>query len=282
MPRGPKFSHVLRPAHMGKYTMIVDWVYSHPTWMWGSILVCGAVVLACLGLAIFHPLVDVRVRRTHNDLAGFSIAIISLVYTVLLAFIAVATWEAFASADALVQEEAGYIGNLHRDTRGFPDSAGQPMRKALEDYAETVIHQEWPVQQQGRLPSAGWKALYDLQSALVGYQPETRGQAVVEAEFLRTLNELYRAREARLTAAGSHIPPVIWWIILFGGLLTVGFTYLFGFESFGLHLTMTGAVAAALALIVVLIIALDWPFRGEISVTPEAYEIVVHGWNTTP
>jgi hypothetical protein len=233
-------------------------------------------------LAIFHPLVDVKVRRAHNDLAGFSIAIISLVYTVLLAFIAVATWEAFASADALVQEEAGYIGNLHRDTRGFPDAVGQPMRKALEEYAETVIHQEWPMQQQGRLPSAGWKPLYDLQGTLVGYQPETRGQAVVEAEFLRTLNELYRVREARLTAAASHIPTVIWWIILFGGLLTVAFTYLFGFESFGLHLTMTSAVATSLALVVVLIVALDWPFRGAISVTPEAYENVIHGWKSKP
>ena len=262
--------------------MIVDWVYSHPAWMWGSILVVGASLLACLGLAIFHPFVDVRVRRTHNDLAGFSIAIISLVYTVLLAFIAVATWEAFSSADALVQQEAGYIGNLYRDTQGFPDSIGQPMRKALQEYAETVIHQEWSVQQQGKLPSAGWNPLFELHRELIHYQPETRGEAVVQAEFLRTLDELYRMREARLSAAGSHIPSVIWWIILLGGLLTVAFTYLFGFESFGLHLTMTGAVAAALALVVVLIIALDWPFRGAISVSPEAYENVVHGWNLNP
>jgi hypothetical protein len=58
----------------------------------------------------------VRVRRAHNDLAGFSIAIISVVYAVLLAFIAVATWESFSSAETIVQAEAGYIGNLYRDT----------------------------------------------------------------------------------------------------------------------------------------------------------------------
>jgi hypothetical protein len=53
--------------------MIVDWIYGHPTGLWGSILVCGTTALACLGLALFHPFVDVRVRRVHNDLAGFSI-----------------------------------------------------------------------------------------------------------------------------------------------------------------------------------------------------------------
>jgi hypothetical protein len=42
-----------------------------------------------------------------------------------------------------------------------------------------------------------------------------------------------------------------------------------GFHSFRMHLTMTGAVAASLALVVVLILALDWPFRGEVSISPD-------------
>ena len=74
---------------------------------------------------------------------------------------------------------------------------------------------------------------------------------------------------------------VIWWIIAIGGALTTAFTYLFGFESFRLHLTMTGAVAASLALVVVLIVALDWPFRGEVSVPPDAYVDVEHSWTLT-
>ena len=49
--------------------MIVDWIYNHPTGLWGSILVCGTTVLACLGLALVHPLADVRVCRAHNDLS---------------------------------------------------------------------------------------------------------------------------------------------------------------------------------------------------------------------
>jgi hypothetical protein len=67
---------------------------------------------------------------------------------------------------------------------------------------------------------------------------------------------------------------VIWWIIAMGGALTTAFTYLFGFESPRLHLTMTDAVAASLPLVVVL----DWPFRGDVSVSPDAYVDVEHGW----
>ncbi len=105
---------------------------------------------------------------------------------------------------------AGYIGNLYRGTQGFPDSVGRPMRQTLKEYAERVIDKEWPVQQKGQLPSAGWAPLYKLHGQLVRYEPKTRGEAVVEAEFLRTLNQLYQMREERLTAAAGHIPVVIW------------------------------------------------------------------------
>jgi hypothetical protein len=45
-----------------------------------------------------------------------------------------------------------------------------------------------------------------------------------------------------------------------------------------MHLAMTGIVAATLALLIVMIIALDWPFRGEISVSPDLFIITQHSW----
>ena len=256
---------------------MVDWIYDHPTWLWGNILVWGAAAVSCLGLAIFHRFIHLDVRRAHNDLAGFSIAIISVVYAVLLAFIAVATWESFAAADTIAATEAGDIGNLYRDTRGFPPNIGEPMRNALRQYLALVIHQEWPVQERGVVPESGWVPLAQLHDELVQYSPATLGESVVQAEFLRSLNDLYKARTERLVAVRGHIPGVIWWIIGIGGALTTGFTYLFGFHSFRMHLTMTGAVAASLALVAVLIIALDWPFRGEVSIGPGAYVEVERG-----
>jgi hypothetical protein len=251
--------------------VVVDWIYDHPTWLWGNILVWGAAALACLGLAVFHRFIHVDVRRAHNDLAGFCIAIISVVYAVLLAFIAVATWEAFAAADTIAQTEAGDIGNLYRDTRGFPPELGERMRVELRRYLGLVIREEWPVQRRGVVPATGWAPLVRLHEDMVQFRPQTLGESVIEAEFLRSLNELYRTRTARLIAVRGHIPGVVWWIIATGGALTTGFTYLFGFHSFRMHLTMTAAVAASLALVVVLIVALDWPYRGEVSITPDAY-----------
>ncbi len=120
--------------------------------------------------------------------------------------------------------------------------------------------------------------LRELDSAIATIQPQNQGEAVIEAELLKSWNELYQARSSRLSAVEGHIPGVIWWIVFFGAAITTGYTYLFGFENFGMHIVMTATMAATLALVVVLIIALDYPFRGEISITPAPFIMTQQSW----
>jgi len=75
---------------------------------------------------------------------------------------------------------------------------------------------------------------------------------------------------------------VVWWIIFFGAAITTGYTYFFGYEDFRMHMAMTATLAATLGLVVVLIIALDWPFRGEISVTAEPFIMTQQSWSGAP
>jgi hypothetical protein len=130
--------------------MIIDWIYNHPTWLWGTILVVLFSSLAGGGLLVFHRLVHVRVRKAHNDLAGFTIAIISVLYAVLLAFIAIATWESFSRASDVVENESDYAGGMYLDTAGLPEAKGQEIRDALRKYVNVVIEVEWPIQREGK------------------------------------------------------------------------------------------------------------------------------------
>jgi len=59
-------------------------------------------------------------------------------------------------------------------------------------------------------------------------------------------------------------------------------TYFFGYQNLGMHMAMTGTLAATLALVVVLIVALDWPFRGEISVSPDPFIMTQQSWSEVP
>jgi hypothetical protein len=262
--------------------MIDDWIYNNPTWLWGTTLVVLFTAISCAGLLIFHRLVQVNVRRAHNDLAGFTIAVIGVLYAVLLAFIAIATWESFSRASDIVESESDFAGGIYLDTQGLTQAKGQPIRDAVARYVSVVINVEWPIQRAGKTPDQGWKPLRELNTAIATIQPQNLGEAAIQAELLKGWNELYQTRSSRLSAVQGHVPGVVWWIIFFGAAITTGYTYLFGYQHFGMHMVMTGTLAATLALVVVLIVALDWPFRGEISVTSDPFIMTQQSWAEMP
>jgi hypothetical protein len=202
-----------------------------PPWVWGSTIVGASIVGACGGLLVFDRLVGKGWRKAHNDVTGIMVQLIGVVYAVLLAFIAVATWETLSSSTNVVQQEAGYIDNLYRDSQGFPEDFARQIRQEVREYTDTVIKTEWPAQRQGDTPTDGWQPLDRSHLQLVTFRPANQGEAVVQAEFLRALNELYQPRRARLTAVTGHVPEVIWWIIVLGGGLAVGSTFFFGFQK---------------------------------------------------
>jgi hypothetical protein len=254
--------------------MIRDWLYNHPISEVGTTVVVLSVLASWLGLYVFARLVPVSLRSRHNDVAGFIIAIIGVVYAVLLAFIAVAAWASFDTANTIVQQEANLVGNLYRDSVAVPQPERHEMRHHLRRYLEHVIQQEWPAQQSGKILPSGWLALQRLHRSIIGIDAKTLGQQVIEAEMLKTLNALYSARRTRLLAASDGIPDTIWTILILGGVITVGFTFFFGMPSMAMHYAMTGVLAGSMALVMVLIVSLDWPFRGEVSISPAAYEAV--------
>ena len=107
------------------------------------------------GWLFFHRLVHVGVRKAHNDLAGFTIAVIGVLYAVLLAFITIATWESFSRASDIVENESDFAGGIYLDTQGLPPAKGQPIRDAIARYVNVVISEEWPVQRAGKTPDQG-------------------------------------------------------------------------------------------------------------------------------
>jgi hypothetical protein len=60
-----------------------------------------------------------------------------------------------------------------------------------------------------------------------------------------------------------------------GGLIVVGFTYLFGLENTRSHRLMIASLAAIIALVMLTIYSLDHPFAGIARVKPDAFELVL-------
>jgi len=92
---------------------------------------------------------------------------------------------------------------------------------------------------------------------------------------LRSLTRLRDARQQRLLAAESAIPAVVWIVTLVGGGLTLAFGSLLGVPSLAMHVVMSAALAISGVLVLILIIALSNPFRGDFRVSTYAYDQVL-------
>jgi hypothetical protein len=66
-----------------------------------------------------------------------------------------------------------------------------------------------------------------------------------------------------------------------GGMVTVGFTYLFGLDNAWAHRLMVGALAGVIVLALFTIGALEYPFSGGARITPGAFELVLERLETS-
>jgi hypothetical protein len=248
-------------------------VYDYPTWLSGLAIVAFIVLASVVLQAVLHALLPVAFRTAHNESVAAILSIIGITYAVLLAFVAMLTWEGFNKARAATFEEAGAVAELRRLTDGLPPSMADSLRASLTDYVRDVVGVEWPAQTRGEVSEAAERWLRSLHAAIGTYRPDGPGQTDIEAEFLAELATLSAARQGRLMAVAPIVPPVVWAVMLAGGGLLMVFSSLLGARSYTLHLLMTAALSASGALVIVLIVSLDSPFRSDFRISPAAFSM---------
>lgn len=98
---------------------------------------------------------------------------------------------------------------------------------------------------------------------------------MVVVQGLRSqLDQLYDARLERGILATSGVDPVVWTVVLLGTVLTISFGVLFGVTNLVSHVVMTCLLSFSIALVIIMIIAIDWPFFGADSVTPAPLQAI--------
>lgn len=229
-----------------------------------------AVGLAIGGLLLVRRSVALSTLERHNDVAGFIIAVIGVLYAVLLAFVVVISWQNFDNASQLATSEAELVTGLYRDASAFqPQTA--VIRRDLKTYAHSVVDDEFPaMSRHQREDRRADSALDTVWNDYRAFTPQNQTQEAFYADSIKRLNDLQGHREDRVEAAGSTLPGQLWWVLLAGGVITIGFTYFFGVRSLGAQTLMVSALAGMISLTLFLILSLDLPFSGDLAVRPSA------------
>ncbi|WP_346771273.1 hypothetical protein [Hymenobacter sp. YC55] len=145
----------------------------------------------------------------------------------------------------------------------------------MRAYTEFIVRESWPAQRQGLANDAERQHLTRLQLDLLHTEVHSLSQQVLHGEAIETFNKLVELRRQRIESLGAGVPGVLWATVLIGALITIGFSYCFVVVSFRWHALLTGLLAVMVGVMIFLIAALDHPYLGEVSVTPDAYQLVL-------
>lgn len=246
-----------------------------PLWLLGLLFVVGIPLVTVAVQAAIRRLAPGIIAGEHNDVAGFLIAVVGVVYAVTLAFIVIVTWEEFRDARDTVNGEAGALRSLYRDSQSLPEPARTRMGQLVVRYGQEVSTDEWEAMDRGEGSQAAFDLVGEMFATLGGVTATTPTQQTFLADALLRLNDAAEDRAERITVAEEGTVSVLWAAIIIGGILTVGFALLFGVSNERLHYLMVGVFAAVLSLQIFVILVLNHPFSGDVEVSPEPFEHVV-------
>jgi Flp pilus assembly pilin Flp len=249
------------------------WVYDLPTETFAILMIAVFVGFYWAGLIFLRPILRQFVKNTRgaNDIVGYVLSCFCVFYGLLLGLIAVTAYQNASDTSANVTHEAAALSALYEDVSRYPDPYGQNLRWILRDYTRYVIKYAWPLQRQGIVPVDGSIRVQAFQEKLLDFQPATPAQEILHAEALRQFNTFLEHRRMRLFSVNTAIPPVMWYVVILGAVINIAMVWLFDMR-FITHLLLGGLLAAYLGTMIFLIAAMDHPFRGEVSVTPEPFE----------
>jgi hypothetical protein len=192
-----------------------------------------------------------------------------------LALIAVNVFETYADVSKIISQEATTLAVLYGDVGGYPDPIRSQLQKELRDYVDYVIHKAWPMQARGEVPNEGIERMNRFQDLLIAFEPTSEGQKVLQGETLQAYNSMIQARRRmRLDAVRTGLPGVMWLVILLGAVISLSASFFFKVEDVRLHATLVTLLAMFIGLVIFMTLALDRPFRGDLGVRSDPYELI--------
>ncbi len=253
-----------------------EFVFDLPLVVTGPAIIASLCLFAVAGLVVVRRRVlpSLRIDAADSEFSGAALQAVMVFYGLAVALIAVSVWQTYSETEQIVSEEATTLAALYRDVSSYPDSVRPQLQNDLREYVRYVIEEAWTLQRRGKVPGGGVERMDRFQAALAGFEPSTEGQKLLHAETLRAYNQMIHARRLRLDAVNTGLPFVMWAVIVAGAIIGLSSAFFFRVEDARLHGIQVLLMAVFIGLVIFMIFALDRPFRGDLGLRPDPYQLI--------
>ena len=242
-----------------------------PMWLL-LVTVVVAIVGVVLGLVwLTRRLVPPVGEGFDAEVASQMLGVVAALFGLLLAFIIVIAYQNYGDTQSSVSSEADALAAIVRDSGAFPQPDRDAVRSGVGAYVRVVVDEEWPRMREGEDSARAWAAVDGIFAALQAFEPTSARTRAFYDDAVRQLNAALEARRNRLDDAAGGLPWVIVVLLVVGSAVILGYTVLIGSRSFGFHAIGAGSIALVVGLSLVVLIALVYPFSGDLAIDPAPF-----------
>lgn len=239
-------------------------------------LACGAFVLLLVVVGARLTLRALRVPPSQTLFEGNTlVTLLSVLFTMLVAFSAAGIWNDQVQARAVIQREANAMENIFALASSYPNELREEVYYELIRHGRRILDSDWPAMQQQLRPDVN-ENLYDRSNnPLVTLITRVATEAARGTQRLPLSDlmvgqvlELRSARLQREMIARGGISSAQWLAMLLIAIAALMVIMLSQEKQFSMRLRMAGIYVAAVSVAFVVILAHDRPFAGASGVKP--------------
>ncbi|WP_158239691.1 bestrophin-like domain [Streptomyces carminius] len=243
-----------------------------PLWATALIILGGLPVLAVTLQALTRRVLPPARAKDHNDVAGFLVAVIGVVYAVTAGFTIADQWDNYAEARQDVTEEAYAVASVAEGAAVAGTGERREITAAAVAYGRAVV--AWWPDAPGEAGDTVRedRAMERLHAAVRSVRPDSEAERAYVSEATGQLMRVSVLRGHRHNEAGTaHLEAPMWVAVVVVSAVTLLFSLLFGLERPWLHYVMVAGVALVVAVNLFLVLLLEYPLVGTLAVTSESF-----------
>ena len=241
----------------------------------GILFIIGAALLTAAVTFAVERLVPAKKREEHNDVVGFVYAVVGVSYAVLLGLVVIAAWNTQAEAKANTYSECNGLIWLDWYAYSLPQPQHAEIEDLLKQYAYEVITLEWPAMARQQISSEAWSTYQELHKVIAAQRPTAPADVAQYQIAVNAADQVGAARRERLEQSSNSIPPLLWSALIMGGVIVIGFAFLFGMKNTGAHAIVMFSLTLLIGGLLLVIYELINPFNGTVRVGSDAFQLAL-------
>lgn len=208
--------------------------------------------------------VGVDALRHNHEVAGYVYSVIGAIFAVTVALVVDTVHDGYRTAEKNITYEATQVANLHHLAGWFPTTGGPALQNDLSQYLHAVIEKEWPRSgfDMVRPASVADSNFQQVVHRIRDLNPVTAAQQAAYSEMMQRLSNFRDARFARLHVPSGGLPLPLWIILIFGGLITIGFTMFFAMENPRSQVIIVFSISTMVLGNIMMIYTVHYPYNG--------------------